>query len=60
LFRAISREAPLSDKVTEAIVEMIASNELKTGDALPPERELGVQFDVSRTVIRVPVRTLRT
>lgn len=59
MFRAISREARLSDKVTEAILEMIASNELKPGDALPPERELGVQFDVSRTVIREAVRTLR-
>jgi GntR family transcriptional regulator, transcriptional repressor for pyruvate dehydrogenase complex len=38
---------------------MIASNKLKPGDALPPERELGVQFDVSRTVIREAVRTLR-
>jgi GntR family transcriptional repressor for pyruvate dehydrogenase complex len=45
--------------VTEAILEMIASNKLKPGDALPPERELGVQFDVSRTVIREAVRTLR-
>jgi len=38
---------------------MIASNKLKPGDALPPERELGIQFDVSRTVIREAVRTLR-
>jgi GntR family transcriptional regulator, transcriptional repressor for pyruvate dehydrogenase complex len=59
MFRAISREARLSDKVTEAILEMIASNKLKPGDALPPERELGMQFDVSRTVIREAVRTLR-
>lgn len=38
---------------------MIAANELRPGDALPPERELGAQFDVSRTVIREAVRTLR-
>jgi GntR family transcriptional regulator, transcriptional repressor for pyruvate dehydrogenase complex len=45
--------------VTEAILEIIASNKLKPGDALPPEPELGIQFDVSRTVIREAVRTLR-
>lgn len=37
---------------------MIASNRLKPGDALPPERELGKQFGVSRTVIREAVRGL--
>jgi GntR family transcriptional repressor for pyruvate dehydrogenase complex len=37
---------------------MIASGELKPGDALPPERELGTQFGVSRTVIREAVRAL--
>lgn len=38
---------------------MIASNQLKPGDQLPPERELGEQFGVSRTVIREAVRALR-
>jgi len=37
---------------------MIASNHLNPGDALPPERELGKQFGVSRTVIREAVRAL--
>jgi GntR family transcriptional regulator, transcriptional repressor for pyruvate dehydrogenase complex len=37
---------------------MIASNDLKPGDALPAERELGKQFGVSRTVIREAVRAL--
>src|ERR1044072_4366305 len=37
---------------------MIASNDLKPGDALPSERELGEQFGVSRTVIREAVRAL--
>ena len=58
VFQAINREARLSDKVTEAILETIASNELKPGDPLPPERELGRQFGVSRTVIREAVRVL--
>ena len=38
---------------------MIAANQLKPGDALPPERELGNQFGVSRTVIREAVRGLQ-
>ena len=58
VFQAINREPRLSDKVTEAILETIASNQLKPGDLLPPERELGKQFGVSRTVIREAVRAL--
>ena len=58
VFQTINREARLSDKVTEAILETIASNQLKPGDPLPPERELGRQFGVSRTVIREAVRAL--
>jgi GntR family transcriptional regulator, transcriptional repressor for pyruvate dehydrogenase complex len=45
--------------VTQAILEMIASGDLKPGDTLPPERELGIQFGVSRTVIREAVRALK-
>ena len=58
MFQAIDREARLSDKVTAAILETIASNQLMPGDLLPPERELGRQFGVSRTVIREAVRAL--
>ncbi|MDX6591086.1 MAG: hypothetical protein QOJ13_282 [Gaiellales bacterium] len=45
--------------MTQAILEMIASSDLKPGDMLPPERELGKQFGVSRTVIREAVRALK-
>lgn len=58
VFQTVNREARLSDKVTAAILETIASNQLKPGDLLPPERELGRQFGVSRTVIREAVRAL--
>jgi GntR family transcriptional repressor for pyruvate dehydrogenase complex len=58
VFHTVQREARLSDKVTEAIIETIASNRLKPGDLLPPERELGIQFGVSRTVIREAVHAL--
>jgi GntR family transcriptional repressor for pyruvate dehydrogenase complex len=59
VFNAIGREARLSDKVTDAILATIASNQLKPGDLLPTERELGEQFGVSRTVIREAIRALR-
>jgi hypothetical protein len=36
-FQTVNREARLSDKVTAAILETIASNQLKPGDLLPPE-----------------------
>ena len=58
MFEAVDRDARLSDKVTEAILQTIVSNRLKPGDALPPERELGKQFGVSRTVIREAIRAL--
>src|SRR6195256_6690528 len=58
VFNTIGREARLSDKVTDAILESIASNKLRPGDSLPTERELGEQFGVSRTVIREAVRAL--
>jgi GntR family transcriptional repressor for pyruvate dehydrogenase complex len=55
---AIPRQPRLSDKVADGILELIVSNRLKPGDTLPPERELGEQFGVSRTVIREAVRAL--
>jgi GntR family transcriptional repressor for pyruvate dehydrogenase complex len=58
VFEAVGRDARLSDKVTEAILQTIVSNRLRPGDALPPERELGKQFGVSRTVIREAIRAL--
>jgi GntR family transcriptional repressor for pyruvate dehydrogenase complex len=58
VFHTIGREPRLSDKVTEAILASISSNQLKPGDYLPTERELGEQFGVSRTVIREAVRAL--
>jgi GntR family transcriptional repressor for pyruvate dehydrogenase complex len=55
---AIEREPRLSDRVADAIREMILSERLRPGDALPSERELAKQFGVSRTVIREAIRAL--
>lgn len=55
---AVERQPRLSDRVADDIVETIVAHRLQPGDALPPERELGEQFGVSRTVIREAVRGL--
>jgi GntR family transcriptional repressor for pyruvate dehydrogenase complex len=55
---AFSRQPRLSDRVAADIVGTIVSQQLQPGDQLPPERELGEQFGVSRTVVREAVRAL--
>lgn len=57
-FAPVSRNPRLSDKVAEQLLESIKVNQLEPGHRLPSERELGEQFDVSRTVIREAVRSL--
>jgi GntR family transcriptional repressor for pyruvate dehydrogenase complex len=57
-FEQVSREPRLADKVADLMRETIRSLDLRPGDRLPSERELGEQFGVSRTVIREAVRSL--
>ena len=49
----------LYEKIVEQIERRILSGELKVGDQLPSERELGDQFHVSRTAVREAVKALR-
>jgi GntR family transcriptional repressor for pyruvate dehydrogenase complex len=58
LFAQVAREARLSDKVADMMLETILSRKLSVGERLPSERELGEQFGVSRTVVREAVRAL--
>jgi GntR family transcriptional repressor for pyruvate dehydrogenase complex len=58
LFEQVELEARLSDRVADRLAESILTRELRPGDRLPSERELGEQFGVSRTVIREAVRSL--
>lgn len=55
---AFRRKPRLSDRVAEDILSTVVTSGLKPGDTLPPERELGEQFGVSRTVVREAVRAL--
>lgn len=57
-FAQLSREPTLAERVGESILKRIVEGELKPGDKLPSERELGEQFGVSRTVVREAVRSL--
>jgi GntR family transcriptional repressor for pyruvate dehydrogenase complex len=55
---ALEPKPRLADKVADAIVDSIRSQNLRPGAMLPPERELSQQFGVSRTVIREAIRSL--
>lgn len=44
--------------ICEQIRNMLADGTLKAGDKLPAERELAVQFQVSRTAVREALRSL--
>jgi DNA-binding FadR family transcriptional regulator len=48
------------EQVVRELERRILSGELRSGERLPTEGELGVQLGVSRTVIRDAVRTLTT
>lgn len=51
-------QTPLYKQVADKIQRYIHSNELKPGDRLPSERELGERLQVSRTVVREALRML--
>jgi GntR family transcriptional repressor for pyruvate dehydrogenase complex len=57
-FRSVARQPSLSDKVAEQLTEAIVSRQVRPGQRLPSERELGEKFSVSRTVVREAVRSL--
>jgi GntR family transcriptional repressor for pyruvate dehydrogenase complex len=48
----------LSTQILNRFEEMFISGHLKTGDRLPPERELCKEFRVSRPVLREAIRNL--
>lgn len=52
------RRNRLSDQVSAQIQGRIASGELRSGDKLPPERELAESFGVSRGAVREALRNL--
>jgi GntR family transcriptional repressor for pyruvate dehydrogenase complex len=53
------RSESLADLVTEALTERIESGAIPAGGRLPSERELALQFDVSRVIVREALRSLQ-
>jgi GntR family transcriptional repressor for pyruvate dehydrogenase complex len=49
----------LYEQIVAQIQKSIVEGKLQPGDKLPPERELGEQFGVSRTAVREAVKALR-
>jgi GntR family transcriptional repressor for pyruvate dehydrogenase complex len=49
----------LYEQIVQQIEQSIRKGALKAGDQLPAERELALQFGVSRTAVREAVKTLR-
>ena len=57
-YTPVTRPEKLSNQVAEHLQHLILSKTIKPGERLPTERELGEQFQVSRTVIREAIRIL--
>jgi len=56
-FRAVSHRR-LTEEIADQIERMILNHELQIGDALPPERELAAQLQVSRNILREAISML--
>ena len=52
------RTTRLYEQLADQLKERIVNNELKAGAQLPNERDLALQFQVSRTVVREAMKTL--
>lgn len=55
----VVQTARLYEQIVEQIEQSIIKGALKSGDQLPAERELAIQFGVSRTAVREAVKALR-
>lgn len=58
MYKAV-RSSRLYEQIVEQVEESIHKGAMKPGDQLPPERELALQFGVSRTAVREAVKALR-
>jgi GntR family transcriptional repressor for pyruvate dehydrogenase complex len=57
-FTRVERDPGLAVRVANQLLEMIASQQFRPGDRLPPEREISQELGVSRTVVREAIRVL--
>ena len=49
---------PVAERVANRLLELVRSGNLRAGDKLPTENELGVAMNVSRPVVREALRSL--
>jgi GntR family transcriptional repressor for pyruvate dehydrogenase complex len=54
------KKTRLYEEIIDQFRELILKGELKPGDKLPPERDLALQLNVSRTAIREALRSLES
>jgi len=54
------RSTRIYQEIARQVKQMIAEGRLKSGDRLPPERDLAEKFVVSRTSVREALRALET
>jgi GntR family transcriptional repressor for pyruvate dehydrogenase complex len=57
LYRKLGRDR-LYETIVSEIEQLIVAGQLRPGDVLPPERELGERFGVSRTAVREAIKVL--
>jgi len=57
-YPVVDEKSSKSQKIVTQIRELFSDGKLKPGEKLPPERELAVLFNVSRTSVREAIRTM--
>ena len=57
-YHQVSRVHPLRDQLVQQITDSIRAGRFRPGQRLPTERDLGLQFGVSRSVVRDALRVL--
>ncbi|MCL4351589.1 MAG: winged helix-turn-helix domain-containing protein, partial [Firmicutes bacterium] len=58
MFEPIAQNLSLRDQIVQDILAKIEQGAISVGDRLPPERDLAISFNVSRTTVRDALRTL--
>ncbi len=56
----LTRTPPVHQSIQEVIKAYISNNQLKAGDALPPENDLAKQIGVSRNSVREAIKALES
>jgi DNA-binding FadR family transcriptional regulator len=58
MFKTVTREETLTERVRKQLEDLIVSGRLKPGDQFPSESQVGKMLGVSRTVVREAMRLL--